>query len=346
MENALSPEQRQELILLHQSEGNRRVADRIKAVLLADEGWTCQQIAHALLLSDESIRKHLRDYHKSQKLRNEYAGSKPQLCEEKTTLLRAHLQTKIYTRAQDIREYVRQKWCIIYSVSGMTDWLKRNNYSFHKPSPAPAKADIEAQLTFVETYETLKKTLPATEKIVFMDGSHPTHQTRMAYGWIEKGVRKELPTTSGQKRINLMGALDLENMSLITQEYQTIDAQSIVYFLEKLESKMPDATTIHVVLDSARYHTCNQVLEWVKTSRIKLHHLPPYSPNLNAIERFWKILHENVTNNRYYATYKEFAEAILTFCTVTFPQKSKQWIDRLTDNFRPLKSPISPRTNS
>ena len=67
-----------------------------------------------------------------------------------------------------------------------------------------------------------------------MDGSHPTHQTRLAYGWIEKGVRKELPTTSGQKRINLMGALDLENMNLITQEYQTIDAQSIVYFLEKL----------------------------------------------------------------------------------------------------------------
>jgi Winged helix-turn helix len=82
--------------------------------------------------------------------------------------LRAHLQTKIYTRAQDIREYVRQKWCIIYSVSGMTDWPRRNNYSFHKPLPAPAKADIQAQLTFIETYETLKKALPATEKIVFM----------------------------------------------------------------------------------------------------------------------------------------------------------------------------------
>ena len=51
-----------------------------------------------------------------------------------------------------------------------------------------------------------------------MDSVHPTHQTRMAYGWIRKGLRKELPTTSGQKRMNIIGALNLESMQLMHKE--------------------------------------------------------------------------------------------------------------------------------
>ena len=173
----------------------------------------------------------------------------------------------------------------------------------------------------------------------FLDGVHPTHQTRMAYGWIRKGRRKELPTTSGQKRMNIIGALDLEDMRLMHKEYATIDGEAIVCFLKNLEVLMPTASAIHVVLDCARYHTCPAVMDYVKTSRIKLHHLPPYSPNLNVIERCWKIMHEHVTNNRYYSTFKEFVEAINGFLNVTFPKKARSWIDRLSDNFRVLQAP-------
>ena len=154
-----------------------------------------------------------------------------------------------------------------------------------KPAPEPAKADKAKQEAFIAFYENLKRTLSDKEKIVFMDGVHPTHQTRMAYGWIRRGTRKELPTTSGQKRMNIVGALDLEDRRLMHQEYATIDGEAIIGFLKNLEVHMPTASAIHVVLDAARYHTCPAVMDCVKKSRIKLHHLPPYSPNLNAIER-------------------------------------------------------------
>lgn len=340
MPRLLSSEQRQTLLNRHRGERDRRVADRIKAVILYDDGWSCPNIAHALLLSDEAVRKHVDDFIREAKLKPENGGSEPKLDEGQTEKLLAHLDAHLYVDVRDICDYVWTTFGEGYSRSGMTQWLARNGFSYHKPAAAPARADAEKQKAFIADYEKLKKTLPDNETIVFMDGVHPTHQTRMAYGWIRKGQRKELPTTSGQKRMNILGALDLESMRLMHKEFDTIDADAVLVFLKNLEILMPKAAVIHVVLDSARYHTCPEVMAFVKTSRIRLHHLPPYSPNLNVIERCWKILHEHVTDNRYYPTFKAFADAVLLFFTTTFQEKARAWTDRLSDNFTPINSPI------
>jgi len=68
-----------------------------------------------------------------------------------------------------------------------------------------------------------------------------------------------------------------------------------------------------VICDNARYYRSKAVQEYLETSRIKLVFLPPYAPNLNLIERFWKFLKKNVLYNRYYETFDEFREACETF---------------------------------
>lgn len=336
----LSPIERQKLLARHRLERDRRVADRIKAVLLADDGWSCGAIAQALFLSDEGVRRHLQDYTARKKLMPENGGSEARLDVTQTAFLKCHLRSKIYVDVKDICAWVRLKWGVVYSVSGMTQWLRRSGFSYHKPCAVPAKANAVQQKEFIAWYEGFKQTLPENETIVFMDSVHPTHQTRLVHGWIEKGVRKELPTTAAQKRMNIVGVLGLEAMNLIAYEYDTIDAQAIIITLKNLQIRLPDTKRIHVILDCARYHTCQEVLDYIKNSRIVLHHLPPYSPNLNAIEPLWAIMHECTTHNRYYPTFKDFAVAILGFLNVTFPHHAKQWIDRLTDNFRPLQSPL------
>ena len=283
----LEPEQRLSLLVRHRGERDRRVADRIKAVLLRDDGYSYEQIAQVLFLSDEAIRKHIDDFVRENKLKPGNGGSEARLDRAQTSKLLAHLDEQIYVDVKDICDYAWAQFGVTYSRSGMTQWLRRNGFSYHKPAPVPAKADKAKQEAFVAFYENLKKTLSDNEKIVFMDGVHPTHQTRMAYGWIRRGTRKELPTTSGHRRMNIVGALDLEDMRLMHQEYATIDSEAIIGFLKNLEVHMPTATAIHVVLDAARYHTCPAVLDYAKTSRIKLHHLPPYSPNLKRYDRKW-----------------------------------------------------------
>ena len=58
--------------------------------------------------------------------------------------------------------------------------------------------------------------------------------------------------------------------------------------------------------DNARYHKNRLVEEYLKKSKIELHFLPPYSPNLNPIERLWQWMKEQVMYNTYYAEFKSF----------------------------------------
>lgn len=70
---------------------------------------------------------------------------------------------RINIKVSDICSYVQKIYGIRYSVSGMTDWLKRHNFTFHQPCGLPAKADAAAQEKFIEDYEKLKNTLPGDD---------------------------------------------------------------------------------------------------------------------------------------------------------------------------------------
>jgi transposase len=338
----LSDAERTALTARHKQERDKRVADRIKAVLLRDKGWSHARVAEALFLSDEGVRNHLADYWKdSARLQPRGGGSKPDLDEKQTQELNAHLDEKIYRCARDVAHYVKEKYGVTYSERGMEKWLIRNGLTYHKPVGIPAKANKALQEEWIKKYEEAKKALQDNEKMLFMDGVHPTHAVRLTEGWIRKGVRKEIPTNGSQKRLNILGALNLEDMSVHVQEHKTIDAKAIIAFFTYLLTLYP-GIFLTIILDNARYHTCPEVMQWLATQpRLKLFFLPTYSPNLNTIERLWKIMHEHTTQNEYLPHFKNFTEKIWGFFNDTFPEKSSQWIDRLTDNFRAIGSPLT-----
>jgi len=333
--------ERSVLIKRHRAERDGRVRDRIKVVLLTDDGWTAKRIAEALFVDEQTVRQHLQDYQESQKLKPENGGSSPKLDREQTAALTQHLDQKVYVKIKDICAYVFDTFGIHYSVRGMTDWLKRQGFTFHQPCGVPAKADAAAQEVFVKKYENLKSTLPEGDHILFVDGVHPSHAVRFVRGWIRKGRRVEIPTGASQKRMNLLGALNLESMTLNRKAYLTLNAEAVIDFLAFLLVTMPTGT-LHIILDRGRYQYCQAVWDFVeKNPRITLHYLPSYSPNLNAIEPAWKIMHEHTTNNQYHRTYKDFTEKINEFFDKTFPENAKHWIDRLSDNFRVLNAPLA-----
>jgi transposase len=72
-----------------------------------------------------------------------------------------------------------------------------------------------------------------------------------------------------------------------------------------------------------------------------MHFLPPYSPNLNPIERLWKFLYEHVLYNQYYEKFSGFKEAVLGFLQslLTPSSEMKALLDRrITDNFHIIGS--------
>jgi len=85
-------------------------------------------------------------------------------------------------------------------------------------------------------------------------------------------------------------------------------------FLGEIRKEYPDhGKSLHVFLDNARYNRAYSVQEKAELLNITLHYLPPYSPNLNLIERLWKFFKKKVVKNRYYETFDEFSDAIIAF---------------------------------
>lgn len=344
----LSEHDRNTLRAQHKKERDKRVCDRIKAVLLFDAGWSCQQIAFALLLDEDSVRNHIREYEDSHKLKPENGGSQSKLTEEQSAALEKHLRGHTYLYAKDIVAYVKTTFKIEYSVPGMTGWLGDHGFSYKKPAVVPGKANREAQESWIAKYQELKNHLKTDEAICFVDGVHPTHNSKPAYGWIKRGERKELASNTGRQRINLSGAIDIVSRKVIIHEDVTLNARSTIAFLKKIEEAYPQANRVYVFCDNARYYRNKEVEEYLKTSKIQMRFLPPYSPNLNPIERLWKFVYENVLYNQYYEKFREFKDAVLGYLK-GLADPPEDVVDRLksriNDNFY-IIGPRNPHPSS
>lgn len=339
--NFLNDKERAQLKLQHKQEHDRRICDRIKAVLLHDKGWSPQQIAEALLISDQAVRNHIEDYKSCHKLKTENGGSKEKFSKEQSKKLEAHLQQYTYLYVKDIIAYVQEVFNVVYTVAGMRSWLQRHEFSYKKPALVPGKANKEQQEQWLAEYEKLQQGLAEDETICFTDGVHPTHNVQPAYGWIQKGVRKEIPANTGRSRLNLSGAIDVVNHNVLIQEDQTLNAKSTIRFFQKIEEAYPHKRKIHVFCDNAPYYRNKEVREYLKNSKIALHFLPPYSPNLNPIERLWKWMKERVIYNTYYEHFEEFKSAVLGFFVVLSALSAesilgKNFRSRIKDRFRPI----------
>ncbi|WP_340617273.1 helix-turn-helix domain-containing protein, partial [Xenorhabdus entomophaga] len=144
----LTPEQKRALELMHDTTRDSRVCDRIKAVLLASEGWTAQMIAQALRIHESTVSRHLKDFIAQEKLTPENGGSESHLSAEQTAALIDYLTANLMHTTAQIVAYVRARWQISFSVAGMTKWLHRQGFSYKKPKGVPHKFDAHKQQQF------------------------------------------------------------------------------------------------------------------------------------------------------------------------------------------------------
>lgn len=117
---------------------------------------------------------------------------------------------------------------------------------------------------------------------------------------------------STRKKVGVFGAVCASDGRLVTQQDVTFNANSFQLFLTRLLRHRRADRKMIVVLDNARWHHAQQIQPWLKEHRdvIRLDFLPPYSPNLNSIERVWKLVRRLCTHNRYFATLDELIKIV------------------------------------
>lgn len=219
----------------------------------------------------------------------------------------------------------------------MNKWLHHHGFSYKNLKGVPHKFDPEIQQVFIEYYnETLRN---REDPVLFMDAVQPTQSTKLSYGWIRRGQNKVIDTTGSRSRLNIIGALPLQNIGgTVTETYDTINSESVVRPFWKLKKEhYPLEQKVHLVLDGTAYHQSEMVRNAARVLNMKLHYLPPYSPYLNPIERLWKVMNKYVRNNIYFSSKAEFTTAINEFFNVTLSKVAGSLVSRIIDNLQILK---------
>lgn len=122
-------------------------------------------------------------------------------------------------------------------------------------------------------------------------------------------------SNSGRRRLNIVGALNPITrlpISIVTEA--NCDTEIIKLFFIEVRKEYNDMSkTIYIFLDNAKYNHNNNVKQAAKELNIKLKFLPPYSPNLNLIERLWKFLKKQIRKDKYYNTFEKFENVVCDF---------------------------------
>ncbi|MGO9359630.1 MAG: IS630 family transposase [Xanthobacteraceae bacterium] len=239
--------------------------------------------------------------------------------------------------ANVVADWIEKRFGVVFDArSSLSKLLHRIGMVYRKPTVIPLKIDEAAQIKAIKHYEKLMNSLAEDEVVLFSDAVHPTHITHPAGCWGPKDVEVAVHQNSGRDRLNIHGAVDLSTGMTCVYDTPQSDALSTVHFLDMIERKFPEMRKIHLFLDNARYHRSKIVQEWMKRPgrRIVLHFIPPYCPHLNPIERLWGLMHKHVTQNRCYAKFSGFIDAVMTFLRTDVPRKWPTFCDTVSDNFR------------
>jgi len=336
----LSPAERRELVSCVRSQReDHGIARRANAILLLDDGKSCQAIAEFLYLDDDTIRGWYKTYRESgwdALSVDGWKGCQSRMTADQEAALCDWLKDRFCRSTVEIRSHISQAFGLHYSHSGCIKLLARLGFEYRKPKALPRVASAEKQTAFIAMYQRLLAELGADEAVYFADAVHPEYQTKPSYGWVKAGSNPAVSTTAGRGRVNIHGAVNLETFDTPFVEPTTVDGVSAVQLLAKIEERNPYKRLIHVIWDNAAYHKGSDVREFLAKPECRIHliQLPPYCPHLNPIERLWAVMHQYMTHNRHYPTQKQFANAILKFFRETIPNEWKSFRDQVSDNFR------------
>lgn len=314
----LSTEDKMQLQLLRKTNKDKKLYIKVTTLLLLDEGYAYDEIGRILGISGETVERYERDFSKNPLedfLRAKYVGKSPTLKPEQLAQLESRLNEYIYLTLAEVIQYVFHEFGVEYKKEGMRDLLKRLGFRYKKTRTIPAKADPVVQQAWVEKFEAETAQLPDNVEVYFADGVHPMYNTRPEYGWIMRGKDYEIPANPGRQRVNINGAVCIQNPERIfAVEAEMISFESNIELFKKIMSARRGKRII-VYVDNAKYNHAKALKEWIaiQGERIELRHLPPYSPNLNPIERLWKFMKKEVVNSFYYAAFQEFKNEILSF---------------------------------
>jgi transposase len=243
---------------------------------------------------------------------------------------------------------IKEARIIIYQLTGIRrsltqvrKFLKKLGMKYLKPLLIPTGKNetdlskkVKAQKEFVKNKlsKAMKDAKKGKCKLLFMDSSHMQLSCMLGFIWCF--IRPCLPALPLRGRVNVIGAISFYGDNFIYDINQTtVDQDAIIKFLKKIRTKSGNQR-VTIVLDNASYHHANRVEEIAESLNISLLFLPVASPNLNIIERLWKLIKSKFLKNRIFMSLDELENSLLNNLKTLKKKHKKDLASLLTPKFQ------------
>jgi transposase len=297
----LTSEQQKEIERRRKATLDRRVYQRLTAVLAVAAGKTRADVADLLGMGLSQLSDWLRIFRNKGldalcEIHNK--GDPGNLTAQQIEQLKAKVSTGCFRNSDQIRDWIQSTFSVQYSSSGVKDLLKRIGVTYHKVSGFLWKGDPDKQQAFVNRVarhkrEAKREDAPRTRRY-YVDACHPVWGLDLVFCcWLLLGQRLLVGMGSGRKRLNILGAYCPDDHEYVDYRLtrDNINGEQFVNFLRLLLSLHPETEKFILYVDGAKYFTSPVVKEWLQRHpEFHLSQIPPYSPNVNLIERMWKFM--------------------------------------------------------
>jgi transposase len=187
--------------------------------------------------------------------------------------------------ARKFHGYLRDELRHEVGYSTVVRWLHEQNFRLKVPRPWPNHQDEEARRLFVERLGDLL----ADDEIDlwYQDESGIEGDPRPRRRWIEVGKSGRLPYEGRHLRFNVCGMIRPRTGDFFALEFSHNDSDTFQIFLDHANRDLKfDRPRNILILDNASWHK-RKSTRW---GRFEPLYLPPYSPDLNPIERLWQLI--------------------------------------------------------
>lgn len=289
-----------------------RLKKRFLAFLMVASGISLEQTCEILKVSKQNLQLWYQQYLEGglERLNQfNYKPKQPKLSEEQLEALKEWVKANLPSTKQT-QEWIREQYEVFYSEDGVRKLLKSIGLKSMKPRLVPGNPPDEAtQQRHIDEYEAINEWATWGVVHLFVDAMHLIHQVQAAFCWGDPKDPPIFKTNSSRQRLNILGAYEAgstPNFIHLTGE-ENCNSERAIEFFKLVLQHYPDHHSIVLTVDNAPYFKSEEVQQWLaEHPQLILRFLPPYSPNLNLIERFWRFTKKKLTHNTYYAQYKTF----------------------------------------
>ena len=316
----LTAEQKKEIERRRKGTLDRRVYQRLTAILAVGAGKTREETAELLGVGLTQLGEWLRVYRNAgldALCAIHHRGDPGKLTPQQVEQLKAKVSTGCFRNSDQIRDWIQSTFAVSYSSSGVKDLLKRVGVSYHKVTGFLWKGDPDKQRAFVKRVarhkrEAKRPGAPRTRRY-YVDACHPVWGLDLVFGcWLLLGQRFLVGMGSGRKRLNILGAYCPDDHEYIDYRLtrDNINGEQFVNFLRLLRSLHPETERFLLDVDGAGYYGSPVVKEWLQRHpEFHLSRIPAYSPNVNLIERLWKFMRAKALC-RWHKTFADMQAAV------------------------------------